>query len=122
MTKSRGSIRNVLIFSLLLLCSACSTTGNKGPLDEDSYRKVSTTADEALTRFKESNTKLADYFQEAYGYAMYPSVVRLGFGGGFAYGNGFVYEQEKLVGQTRVWQFMYGLLMRDQLYIQVILF
>lgn len=107
---------------LIVLCSACSSTASKGPVSESEYRELSSAAEEALAQFRNPDLDLSDYFQSAHGYAVYPTVLRLGFGAGGAIGSGFLFEQEELVGQSQVWQFMYGLVAGGQVYSQIVFF
>ncbi len=68
-----------------------------------SESKEAMTAQEALKRFRQADSKLERFFREAYGYAIFPVVGKGGFiiGGGFG-GNGRVYERGRLVGTADV--------------------
>jgi lipid-binding SYLF domain-containing protein len=62
------------------------------------------------------------FFDDSYGYAVFPSVGKGGFIVGGAHGSGLVYEQGDLVGKAELKQVNVGLQMGGQSYIQVIFF
>jgi lipid-binding SYLF domain-containing protein len=113
----------LIILSLsVFVNSGCSHTAKQ----PESHLKVSTTeissAKTAVNLFQQSNPELDPYFQKALGYAIYPSVIRFGFGVGGAYGSGLVFENQQVVGRTQLWQFMYGVLAGGQYYSKIIFF
>lgn len=71
-----------------------------------------TTADPGLQRF----------FDDSYGYVVFPNVGKGGFIVGGAHGNGLVYEQGALVGKAELVQASIGLQAGGQSYIEVIFF
>ena len=79
-------------------------------------------AADAIARFKAKQQGIEKYFDEAYAYAIFPSVGRGGIYVGGAYGRGLVIEQGKLAGKTSFWQFMYGPLIGGEYYDEVIFF
>jgi lipid-binding SYLF domain-containing protein len=112
------------VIVLLLVClfapfSFAETV--KQELPPQTGKKVGEGASKAITRFK-SNQSIAPYFEQAYAYAIFPSVVRGGMFVGGAYGRGQVVEQGQLVGNTSFWQFMYGPLGGGEHYSQIIFF
>jgi len=66
--------------------------------------------------------KLQKYFDEAYGYAIFPNVGRIAAGLGFVYGSGLVIEQGQLVGRTRQFKGALGFDFGAQLHSQIIFF
>ena len=66
-------------------------------------------AQAAIEKIKEKVPRSAMYFEQAYGFAILPSVTRAAVGFGGAYGKGFVVEGDKLIGTTGFWQFTSGL-------------
>jgi len=66
-------------------------------------------AQAAMSAIREKIPRSATYFDEAWGYAVYPSVTRVGFGFGGAWGKGIVIEQGSVVGSTSFWQFTSGI-------------
>ncbi len=76
---------------------------------------------ETIDKFKGSNT-VAPYFDEAYGYALFPTVGKGGVGIGGAHGKGQVYQGGSVTGFTTVNQLSVGLQLGGQSYSQVIFF
>jgi len=63
-----------------------------------------------------------DFIDDAYGYAVFPSIGKGGIGIGGAHGKGEVYRGGKLVGKTKMSQITYGLQLGGQVYSQMIFF
>lgn len=68
------------------------------------------------------NAGLANMFETAYGYALFPTIGKGGFVVGGAYGEGRVYEQGNFVGTTKMVQASIGLQMGGTGFSQVIFF
>ena len=64
----------------------------------------------------------AKFFDNSYGYAIFPSIAKGGLGIGAAHGKGRVYEQGKHVGDTAMTQVSVGLQAGGQAYSQVVFF
>ena len=62
------------------------------------------------------------FFQNAYGYALFPTIGKGGFGIGGAHGKGQVYKGGKVSGRTSMTQLTIGLQAGGQAYSQVIFF
>jgi lipid-binding SYLF domain-containing protein len=62
------------------------------------------------------------FFDNSYGYAVFPTIGKGGLGIGAAHGNGRVYEQGKYVGDTSMTQVSVGLQAGGQAFSQVIFF
>ena len=75
--------------------------------DPDDKKQVKAQA--AIEKIKEKMPRSAMYFEQAYGFAILPSVTRAAVGFGGAYGKGFVIEGDNLIGTTGFWQFTSGL-------------
>ena len=76
----------------------------------------------AVARFKRKDPSMQRFFNNAYGYAVFPSVAKGGLGLGGAYGKGEVYEQNNLVGYTSLTQGTIGFQLGGQVYSEVIFF
>jgi lipid-binding SYLF domain-containing protein len=63
-----------------------------------------------------------DFIDDAYGYAVFPSIGKGGIGIGGAHGKGEVFVSGKRVGQTKMNQITYGLQLGGQVYSQMIFF
>jgi lipid-binding SYLF domain-containing protein len=62
------------------------------------------------------------FFDNAYGYAVFPTIGKGGIGLGGAYGKGRVYVQGEYVGDTKMTQVTIGLQLGGQAYSQIIFF
>ena len=77
--------------------------------EADSADKNQARAADAIANFRENVPRTEQYFEQAYGYAILPSVTRVGFGFGAAYGKGIVIEGDRAIGTTRFYQFTSGI-------------
>jgi lipid-binding SYLF domain-containing protein len=64
----------------------------------------------------------ANYFSSAYGYAVFPTIIRIGIGVGGARGSGRVFRQGMYVGDTTVTQGSIGLQLGGKGYSMIIFF
>lgn len=71
--------------------------------------KVQAKASKAVQAFRDRVPRTEAYFRDAYGYAIFPSITRVGFGFGGAYGKGIVVSGDAVTGRTRYWQFTSGI-------------
>lgn len=62
------------------------------------------------------------FFKSAYGYAVFPTVGKGGFGIGVAHGKGQVYVGKKITGKTSVTQISVGAQVGGQAYSQIVFF
>lgn len=62
---------------------------------------------EAMAAFKESG-QVSEFFNSAYGYALFPTIGKAGIGIGGAHGKGRVYSQGKHVGNASMTQLSFG--------------
>ena len=75
--------------------------------DPDDKRQVN--AATAIEKMRSRIPRSEQYFNDAYGIAVLPSVTRFGIGFGGAYGKGIVIEGDTAIGGTGFWQFTSGL-------------
>jgi lipid-binding SYLF domain-containing protein len=75
----------------------------------DPADKVQVNASATVAVFRDKVPRAEPFFEQAYGYAIYPSITRVGFGFGGAYGNGIVVTGDTVTGRTRYWQFTSGI-------------
>lgn len=95
--------------TLLPLLVLLGTTTVSAAWEADANDKLQVKAADAVANFQAEVPRTARFFEEAYGYAIFPSVTRVGFGFGGAFGNGIVVERDQPVGKTRFWQFTSGI-------------
>lgn len=91
---------------LAALLSAGTTMADWEPNEGD---KVEMKSAAAIEKIRAKIPRSQMYFDNAYGYAILPSVSRIGFGFGGATGKGIVVENGSAVGKTRYWQFTSGI-------------
>ncbi len=104
------SIRSLLLFVALLAASALALA------DDDNGKYA-----EATKVFQNAGESGA-YFGNSYGYALFPSIGKVGVGLGGAHGKGRVYAGGKHIGNTVMNQVSYGLQLGGQVYSQIIFF
>lgn len=63
-----------------------------------------------------------EYFQQSYGYAVYPNVGKGAWVIGFAYGNGQVYRRGYVTGTSKLYHLSLGLQAGGQVFSQIIFF
>ena len=96
--------------TIVLLIAVLLTGHSAGAAWEaDSTDKNQIRAADAITNFRENVPRTEHYFEQAFGYAILPSVTRVGFGFGAAYGKGIVIEGDHAIGTTRFYQFTSGI-------------
>ena len=102
------------IATALLAGAALILSGTLALADGDPYA-------ETISSFKNAGQS-SNYFKSAYGYAVFPTVGKGGFGVGGAYGKGRVYEKGKLVGDASISQLSIGFQAGGQAYSEIIFF
>ena len=93
-----------LVYAVLLVGQSAGAAW-----EADSGDKLQVNAARAIADFRERIPRTELYFEQAYGYAILPSVTRVGFGFGGAYGKGIVIEGDEPIGRTKYWQFSSGI-------------
>jgi lipid-binding SYLF domain-containing protein len=83
--------------------------------------KVERKAAAILERIR-AKPKTERFFDEAYGYAVFPTITRFGFGFGGAYGKGVLFERGELVGDAKFRQFTSGIQAGVRVFGMVVLF
>ena len=75
-----------------------------------------------IQAFKAKNEKFDAYFNNAYGYIVFPTVGKGASGIGGAFGRGTVYEKGKPIGKAKITQITIGFQFGGQSYSEVIFF
>jgi lipid-binding SYLF domain-containing protein len=75
----------------------------------------------AVQKF-EQQERTDRFFEEAYGYVVFPTITRVGVGIGGAYGKGLVFEQGHIVGRGKFWQFTSGIQAGARVFSMIIFF
>jgi len=76
----------------------------------------------AVAAFKKADPKLSHFFAKAYGYVVYPNIIKGAMGIGGAYGSGTVFEQGKIIGSSNLSQLSFGFQLGGQAYREIIFF
>lgn len=76
---------------------------------------------DTMAVFKKSAT-VQPFFENAYGYAVFPTVAKAGIGIGGSYGTGQVYAQGKVTGEASLIKATFGLQLGGQAFSQMIFF
>ena len=98
-----------LLLATLMVSWLFVTASAHADWSADPGEKVQVKAEQAITAFRERVPRTEMYFDQAYGYAIFPSVTRVGLGFGGAYGKGIVIEGSAAIGTTKYWQFTSGI-------------
>jgi lipid-binding SYLF domain-containing protein len=106
-------IRTLLItFIISLACSSPAFADSESDAQDDK---------DALKDFMVSDV-VSNFHKSAYGYAIFPTIGKGGFGIGAAYGKGRVYVGDKKTGDVTMTQLSIGLQLGGQAYRQLIYF
>ena len=70
----------------------------------------------------DESPRLQTFYDEAYGYAIFPKVTKGGIGVGGAVGNGIVYQNHEVVSSSKLKQATIGIQFGGQQYSEVIFF
>lgn len=107
-------------FLTLLLSIACALTMNAqiGGWNPELAKE----SEDALDAMIKDTPKLKAFYDEAYGYVVFPKITKAGFVIGGAGGNGVVYKNHEIVGTSKLKQGSFGLQAGGQQYSEVIFF
>ena len=103
----------ITMISILLV--VFSMTGLSQDNDVDEARK-------AITEFKETNSDINEFFNSAYGYAIFPGIGKGGLGVGGAAGKGTIFKGGAPVADCKMSQVTIGFQAGGQKYAEVIFF
>jgi len=109
-------MKNIVWIVLTLL--SISTYGQKSGWSSNDEEKV----EEAIATLLEKDPSLDRFFEEAYGYAVFPAIGKGAIGIGGATGRGLVFEQGTNTGTARLSQLSIGFQWGGQSYIEIIFF
>lgn len=99
--------RLVDVVALFVCLSVSSVASAKWQANQGDEAQVA--AEAAISRIRDKIPRSASFFDEAYGFAILPSVTRAAVGFGGAYGRGLVVQGDQLVAATRFWQITSGI-------------
>src|SRR5438105_1258237 len=96
----------------MLMFVGCQTA----PKGDTAKENLTDEAQLALKQMQSMDPSLASFMQNAYGYAIFPSVGKGGVVVGGAYGKGTVFEQGQMIGYSDLSQATVGLQLGGQTY------
>ncbi len=105
------SVRFYMPAAVLLAAVACTSSSASAAVDYS----------DTINKFKVS-PQVQPFFKNAYGYAVFPTVGKGGFGIGGAYGEGQVYRGGKVTGRTKLMKVSIGFQAGGQAFSQIIFF
>ena len=108
-----------LAFGFLAVVAMESTFAGWDPAKAEQERKA---AEETITQFKKRDPSMKRFFDNAYGYAVYPTIVAGAFIVGGAHGAGLVYKKGKIIGRSSLSQGSVGLQAGGQSYGEIVFF
>ncbi|MBE8189997.1 MAG: lipid-binding SYLF domain-containing protein [Candidatus Thioglobus sp.] len=113
------------LFTILSLLPLSMAIAGWNPFaDQPSGAAAAVHSDAVATveKFKIVDPKLKTFFDKAYGYAVFPTVSKAGFGLGGAYGEGYVYKKSEFIGSSTLTQITIGFQIGGQAYSEIIFF
>lgn len=93
--------------SLIVLASAMPSAMADWRADPSDRQQVA--AEQAIAVIREKRPDSGRFFDEAYGFSIFPKIIRIGLGFGGAYGRGLVVEGDEVIGSTSFRQFTSGI-------------
>jgi lipid-binding SYLF domain-containing protein len=111
-----------IISCTLIACSIALAGCTTAPDTITGRAELVSKAAEAMNNARANDRTLVKPIDDAYGYAVFPSIGKGGAGFGGAYGQGVVYENGLFVGYCDVSQVTVGFQLGGQTYTEIILF
>ena len=118
MTRTHARLLGLLVLACGLGSTGCATAPRTPAARRSLHQDVLVT----IERFKQRQPQLQPFFDDAEGYAVFPSVAKGGMGVGGAYGRGEVFEREQLIGHCDLSQGTIGFQLGGQVYSEIIFF
>lgn len=118
--------RASLVLVSLSACLGAVTSGCSSYREGDGNASAAETsgsqAQTVIDNFRRKDPSLAKFFDNAYGYAVFPKIAKGAAGVGAANGDGVVYEKGTLVGTSEMTQVTVGFQLGGQTYSEIIFF
>ena len=103
MTK-RFPIRVLALTTLLLMSGATNADWREAPVG-----RLQAAAADAASMLRKKVPATRRYFDEAWGYVVFPGITRAAIGFGAAHGKGIVVDSGTVIGHASYWQFSSGI-------------
>jgi len=98
-----------LLTGLLLIVIGLSPMSAFAQWQPDPQARAQVKSAETIQRFRDRVPATSLYIDDAYAYAVWPTIGRAGFGFGGAFGRGIVIRGDEALGLTSYWQFSSGI-------------
>ena len=115
----RNHIVSFMIVSFMLLSFVISGCAGWDP---NRAREEDLLVQATIAKFKKADSSMQTYFDNAYGYAVFPTVGKGGYIIGGGHGKGWVYAQNALIGHASITQITVGAQIGGQSYSEIIFF
>jgi lipid-binding SYLF domain-containing protein len=109
--------RNITIAAILAIAASLSLSSFAADT-----ANLQVEAQNAINRFERTDPSISQYFNTAYGYAVFPDVGKGGLVIGGAHGKGVVFQQGKVIGTATMSQASIGAQIGGQTFAEVIFF
>lgn len=114
--KKKLTLFSIICSAALLTLTSCAGWDPNKEQNEAEQVKIT------ITRFLEQDPGLSTFFEQAYGYAVFPNVGKGAYIVGGAYGKGLVYEKGNLIGYASIVEASIGLQVGGQGLSEIIFF
>jgi len=119
---SSRNLFNCLLASVLFIAVSAFPPAVLAEWQADDSDKRQVSAAAGVERIKKRLPDTAPYFEQAYGYAIIPSITRAALGFGAAYGRGIVIEGDEAIGTTSYFQFSSGIQLGAKFFSMIVFF
>jgi lipid-binding SYLF domain-containing protein len=116
------SIPSSALLAFLVMAVAAFQGCSTAPKGEGERADLRAEADATIDRFKRTDPSMAELFDSATGYAVFPTVGKGAVGVGGAHGRGVVFERGTQIGYCDLSQATIGFQLGGQAYSELILF
>ena len=110
-------MRKFSAIALLFVFSAANADWNEQPVGRLQSKSAT-----AMATVREKVPATHKYFDDAYGYVVFPGITRAAVGFGGAHGKGVVVEQGQVIGRASYWQFSSGIQAGAKYFTMIIFF
>ena len=115
--KMKKTIINIVAILVLTMTSQFSMAQTG-----ESNAEFTKESKEALAKMIEKSPNLQPYYDQSYGYAVFPKVTKVGVSLGIAAGKGIVFKNHLAISMSKLKQLTFGLQFGAQKYSEVIFF
>jgi lipid-binding SYLF domain-containing protein len=115
-------MQKVLISGFMIMGLVAASFSAQAGWDPRKGEKEVKAAQETIATFKKKDPSIQKFFDQAYGYAVFPTIGKGGFIVGGAHGKGIVYKKGAIVGRATMSQGTFGAQIGGQSFSEVIFF